>query len=144
MNVVGLRLGVLSMICLQVFLCLPVHQASARQQADTVVSLVVLLTNPVESEGQIVEVVGYLSRDVGLTLYLTEDHAKAYDIASAIAIEEPNAQVGACAGAYVRLVGKFGKSTFGDFGILKTLSVLRQMSGTDKFETCWERSTTAP
>ena len=86
------------------------ERGAAGQQAEAVASLLTLLANPAELDGKVIEVVGYLSHDVGLTLYLTRDHAKAYDIASAIAIEEPDASLEKCAGAYVRVVGRFGRS----------------------------------
>ena len=126
---------------LLVFFCSYPGNALARQQADVVTSLVMLLTNPAGYDGKVVEVVGYLERDVGLTLYLTRDHARAWDIASAISIEQLDASPGKCAGAYVRVIGRFGQSEYGDFLILQTLSIDR-LTKSGQYEQCWERPAT--
>ena len=122
---------------LLVIFCSYPGNALARQQADVVTSLVMLLTNPAGYDGKVVEVVGYLQRGLGLRLYLTRDHAQAGDIASAIELEQPDASPGKCAGAYVQVIGRFGQSEYGDFLILETLSIDR-LTKSGLYEQCWE------
>ena len=126
---------------LLVFFCSYPGNALARQQADVVTSLVMLLTNPEAYDGKVVGVVGYPQLGPGLPLYLTRDHAKARDIASAIELEQPDASPGKCAGAYVQVIGRFGQSEYGDFLILQTLSIDR-LTKSGLYEQCWERPAT--
>lgn len=75
------------------------------------VSLVRIIQAPNEFRGQPVMVQGYLSQVGGrpsMTLFLTEEHAESYDLASGIAVLDPTTDESVtqgCAGARATVVG---------------------------------------
>ena len=80
--------------------------------ARRVVSLVGLLATPEQFIGEKVAVRGYLTRHGGLTLYLTSEHAAAYDVASSVIVLDPTQEAtlsqSTCADSFVEIRGTFG------------------------------------
>jgi hypothetical protein len=120
------------------FLGVSATPGPAEQQPHRIVSLVHLLTRPSDLEGEIVLVRGYLRSGFGMRLYLTKDHASIADTASSIAIEEPEPELMKCGDAYVAVNGLFGIRD-GQYGIVKTLEIVRWSDGPVRASTCWKR-----
>lgn len=75
-------------------------------------SLVTLLANPSEYDNIHVETTGFLAYEGDPVVFLTRDHAKAYDIASGIPLSVPDEKLkslknSSCYDKYVRVIGRF-------------------------------------
>ena len=75
-------------------------------------SLVTLLANPSKYDNIHVETTGFLRYAGGPVVFLTRDHAKAYDIASGIPLDVPDEKRkslkdASCYDKYVRVIGRF-------------------------------------
>lgn len=85
---------------------------SSDSDATRVVSLVGLLATPEKFIGEKVAVRGYLARHGGLNLYLTSEHAAAYDSASSLIVLDPTEGAALtqspCADSFVEIRGTFG------------------------------------
>jgi hypothetical protein len=115
--------------------------ASNSEQFSRPTSLVDLIVRPQELENRRIMVSGFLSRDANLYLYLTEDHAKLEDIASAVLVDS-DGLVGLaanhCLERYVSAVGSFGKDAGGEYAILQLDEVLISSEAWGK-RSCWAR-----
>jgi hypothetical protein len=96
-------------------------------------SLVTLLGNPPEYDNIHVETMGFLADERVPDLFLTRDHAEAYDVTSGIPLESDEAISSDCFNKYVYVIGRFvlDHETVGRY--------LQVQSITDAStkETCW-------
>ena len=126
------------LVILVLFLGAATVTRPADEPRHLIVSLVQLLARPSDLEGEIVLVRGYLRAGFGMRLYLTKDHANIADTASSIAVEGPEPELMKCGDAYVAVNGLFGIRD-GQYGIVKTLEVVRWSDGPVRASTCWKR-----
>ena len=116
-----------------------VDAADAEEPDVYIVSLVQLLTQPLEFHNRVVRVSGFLAMGFDLRLYLTGDHAKISDVPSSVRIEVPSEQLPKCAGSYVTLEGLVKVPSGSGPEIVKTMMVDRWSSGKVPLSTCWKR-----
>lgn len=122
---------------LVLLVAVPVGSACAGEPDQRIVSMVQLLSRPAEFEGKVVLVKGYLKAGFGMRLYLTKEHANMADSASSIPVETPGPELMKCVDSYVAVSGVFGLRD--EYGIVKTLEVVRWSDGSVPAAACWTR-----
>ena len=83
-----------------------------------------------------VVVIGYLNSDTALRLYLTEDHARAWDARSSVLVGEyEGITESKCISHYVSLTGVVKQTSSGQSLILGDIAEIRLAEG---LEVCWQ------
>ena len=122
-------------------LAAPAHSS---QRNEMPVSLVQLLANPQKYEHRFVWVIGYLERLPNLMLYLTKNHARIFDIASAIDIHDTTAGgeliLSTCVSNWVRVRGVFGMLE----GVYPAIVDVEEVVILESHGSCWKRSGREP
>ena len=141
------------------FIILAVPQSPwAESQPDSdatyYVSLAKVIVEPQSFVGYNISIVGFLS-DTGDVLYLTEDHAHARDIATAvyISVAYRDSDISAhgipstgCESKFVRIFGTFDQSSNGEFSVRSVHKIQTFDRGGDLKLTraCWSNPAAAP
>ena len=111
--------------------------AEPQRPAHRVTSFIELVANPEQFSGETIQIFGWLRFQALLTLYLTEDHAKATDHASSIAFlvdkSRPLEPLVTCSNGYVFVSGRVEIRPNGRIGLTDIASI-RHSTG----ETCYE------